>query len=312
ETGEIRIPELDQFFVHDRCVRESGHDTTYRWDLYGDRCADFVTVDLNSLLYRTELDIAQTIEEEFGGALKMVNSPDEISSTWYDRAKRRKELVNEFLWDQKHGMFFDYDFKKTKKRHVYVSATTFYPLWAGLATKEQAKRLVNSALPLLEMAGGIAASAEKSRGPISESRSARQWDYPNGWAPHQILIWRGLLNYGLDDIAHRLVYRWLYTITRNAADYNGTITEKTDVVKRSHQVFAEYGNVGTKFAYITKEGFGWMNASYQVGLKLLPPDLRTYLDRLVPPEWLFKGEANSSATFGLREGESANPEPRSW
>ncbi len=60
------------------------------------------------------------------------------------------------------------------------------------------------------------------------------------------------------------------------------------MVKRSHEVFAEYGNVGTKFAYITKEGFGWMNASYQVGLELLPPDLRTRLDRLFPPEWLFE------------------------
>jgi alpha,alpha-trehalase len=103
-----------------------------------------------------------------------------------------------------------------------------------------------------------------------------------------MLIWRGLLNYGFDEIAHRLIYRWLYTITRNAVDYNGTIPEKLDVVQRSHKVFAEYGNVGTKFAYITKEGFGWMNASYQVGLELLPPDLHTHLEHLVPPEWLFE------------------------
>ena len=185
-------------------------------------------------------------------------------------------------------MFFDYDFQKNKRRHVYVSATIFYPLWAGLATKEQAKSVVRNVLPLLEMAGGIVASTEKSRGPISGIRPARQWDYPNGWAPHQMLIWQGLINYGYDDIAHRLIYRWLYTITRNAVDYNGTIPEKMDVVKRSHEVFAEYGNVGTKFAYITKEGFGWVNASYQVGLKHLPPDLRSYLDRLFPPEWLFE------------------------
>ena len=103
-----------------------------------------------------------------------------------------------------------------------------------------------------------------------------------------MLAWRGLLNYGFERIAHRLMYRWLYTITRNAADYNGTVPEKLDVVKRSHEVFAEYGNVGTEFAYITKEGFGWMNASYQVGLKLLPTNLQTNLERLIPPEWLFK------------------------
>ncbi len=288
KAGEITNRELDQFFIHDRCVRESGHDTTYRWEWHGDRCADFVTVDLNSLLYKIEMDIAQTIEDEFGGTLKMPHGSDEKSSTWFDRAKSRKAFVTKILWDEKHGMFFDYDFQKNRKRHVYVSATTFYPLWAGVATKEQAESVVRNALPLLEMAGGIVASTEKSRGPISGIRPARQWDYPNGWAPHQILIWQALLNYGYDDIAHRLIYRWLYTITRNAVDYNGTIPEKMDVVKRSHEVFAEYGNVGTKFAYITKEGFGWVNASYQVGLKLLPPDLRSYLDRLFPPEWLFE------------------------
>lgn len=288
KAGEIKIGELDLFFIHDRCVRESGHDTTYRWEWHGDRCADFITVDLNSLLYKIEMDIAQTIEGEFGGGLKMPEGSEEKSSTWFDRAKKRQALITQYLWDEKHGMFFDYDFQKNKRRHVYVSATTFYPLWAGLATKEQAKSVVRNALPLLETAGGIVASTEKSRGPISGIRPARQWDYPNGWAPHQMLIWQGLINYGYDDIAHRLIYRWLYTITRNAVDYNGTIPEKMDVVKRSHEVFAEYGNVGTKFAYITKEGFGWVNASYQVGLKHLPPDLRSYLDRLFPPEWLFE------------------------
>ena len=102
-----------------------------------------------------------------------------------------------------------------------------------------------------------------------------------------MLIWRGLLDYGFNEMAHRLIYRWLYTITRNAADYNGTIPENLDVVRRSHEVFAEYGNVGTDFAYITREGFGWMNASYQVGLSLLPLSLRASLENLVPPEWIF-------------------------
>jgi alpha,alpha-trehalase len=55
-------------------------------------------------------------------------------------------------------------------------------------------------------------------------------------------------------------------ITKNAVDYNGTIPEKYDVVEATHKVFAEYGNVGTDFEYITHEGFGWMNDSYQYGL----------------------------------------------
>ncbi|MGH7596718.1 MAG: trehalase family glycosidase [bacterium] len=77
------------------------------------------------------------------------------------------------------------------------------------------------------------------------------------------------------------------SFTLNAVNYNGTIPEKFDVVMRSHQVFAEYGNVGTKFSYITREGFGWTNASYQIGASFLPQDLRDKLNRLVPPEWIF-------------------------
>jgi alpha,alpha-trehalase len=57
---------LDQFFKHDRAVRESGHDTTHRFD---DRTADFVSVDLNSLLYKYETDFAELLENEFGGKL---------------------------------------------------------------------------------------------------------------------------------------------------------------------------------------------------------------------------------------------------
>ncbi|MEJ2111387.1 MAG: trehalase family glycosidase, partial [Acidobacteriota bacterium] len=151
----------------------------------------------------------------------------------------------------------------------------------------QASKIVARALPALEMPGGITASSKKSLDSVENRPSRRQWDYPNGWAPHQMLTWRGLIEYGYDRIAQRLIYRWLYTITKNAADYNGTIPEKMDVVKRSHQVFAEYGNVGTKFQYITREGFGWMNASYQVGLYLLPEKLRANLEQLIPPEEIF-------------------------
>lgn len=58
-------------------------------------------------------------------------------------------------------------------------------------------------------------------------------------------------------------------------------------MNQTHQVFVEYGNVGTQFHYITCEGFGWMNASYQVGLALLTPEQRERLEALVPVEAVF-------------------------
>ena len=98
-----------------------------------------------------------------------------------------------------------------------------------------------------------------------------------------MLAWQGLRNYGLDSEAERLAYRWLYTIAKNAWDYNGTVPEKYNVVTGSHEVFVEYGNVGTKFAYIAPEGFGWMNASFQVGTNYLSPRGCADLRELKPP-----------------------------
>ncbi len=284
-SGKLQVPELDSFFVHDRAMRESGHDTSYR--LLG-RCANLVTVDLNSLLYKIESDVADILENNFGGRLELANGSEETTSAWRAAAALRKERINRYLWDPSREMFFDYDFI-LQARTGYVSATTFYPLWAGLASPEQARALVTEALPLLTAPGGILSSTLESRGPLSPGRPQRQWDYPFGWAPHQILVWHGLQNYRYDSLAVSLIYRWLYTITVNAAQYNGTIPEKFDVVRRTHQVFAEYGNVGTKFAYITREGFGWTNASYQLGLSALPHNLRESLNRLIPPEWGVSG-----------------------
>ena len=153
--------------------------------------------------------------------------------------------------------------------------------------KEQAEKIVSKTLPQLICLGGIAGCTEKARGEISENRPARQWDYPNGWAPHQMMIWKGLLNYGYIEKAHELIYRWLWMITKNAVNYNGTIPEKYDVVSATHKVFAEYGNVGTDFEYITREGFGWMNASYIYGLDLLPNTYTNSLNELIEPDTLF-------------------------
>jgi alpha,alpha-trehalase len=41
--------------------------------------------------------------------------------------------------------------------------------------------------------------------------------------------------------------------------------------------------VGTKFDYIAPEGFGWMNASFAVGLQFLPPARLAELQVLKPP-----------------------------
>lgn len=279
---KIENKELDDYFIHDRSVRESGHDTSYRLEGI---CADLNPVELNAMLYRYEIDFAELIQNEFNNHFEF-EGLIYTAEKWFSIAEKRKELINQYCWNEEAGLYFDFN-HKTQKQHHFISAMTFAPLWAGICTQKQAEKLVKTAIPLLKEKGGIAGSTKESRGDININRPQRQWDYPNGWAPHQMMIWKGLAHYGFQKELQELVYRWLFMITKNAVDYNGTIPEKYDVVNASHKVFAEYGNVGVDFEYITQEGFGWMNASYQYGLTFLTSENIKHLNTLKNPEALF-------------------------
>eukprot|EP00834_Sanchytrium_tribonematis_P000914 NODE_19_length_47148_cov_1.447810.p5 type:complete len:596 gc:universal NODE_19_length_47148_cov_1.447810:14102-15889(+) len=194
-SDEILEPELDQYFTHDRAVRESGHDTTYRLEKV---CAHLATIDLNSLLFRYEVDIAMMIQQEFNGKFEIpiewvqascfaTDNLDkhktlisESAQTWFTRAEKRKERIDKYLWNEEKGLFYDYNVV-LKAPSQYNSCTTFWPLWAGLATEQQAKIMIEKALPLFEVTGGLVSGTEQSRGLISLSRPNRQWDWPYGY-----------------------------------------------------------------------------------------------------------------------------------
>lgn len=280
---EITDTNLDAYFVHDRSMRESGHDTTNR---FVDVCADLNTIDLNSLLYKYEIDIAFLIETVFENHFTDENQIRYTAEYWKEKATFRKDKIDELLWDKNAGIYYDYNFVKNEQ-HPFDAAATFYPLWAKLCSAEQAETLVKRVLPKFKLKGGIAGSTKEAIEDLDVNSPQRQWDYPFGWAPHQIFLWEGLLNYNYIDEAQEMIYRWLWLITRNAVDYNGTIPEKFNLETSSLKIFAEYGNVGTAFDYITEEGFGWMNASYQLGLSILKAELKKELGKLTDPDKLF-------------------------
>lgn len=279
---KIQNPALDAYFVHDRSVRESGHDTSYRLEGI---CASLNVVELNAMLYKYETDFAHIIATYFEDELEY-NTKIYNCQYWLEKASSRKELMNQLLWNEELHCYFDYNIE-TNSQHLFLSATSFFPLWAKIASPEQAQQMIEKELPKLIFNGGVAGCSAESLAQIADDQMKRQWDFPNGWAPHQMIIWQGLENYGYHDLTQELVYRWLWMITKNACDYNGTVPEKYDVEIATHKVFAEYGNQGTDFEYITREGFGWMNASFQLGMQLLKEDLKQQLNQLVHPENLF-------------------------
>jgi alpha,alpha-trehalase len=145
-------------------------------------------------------------------------------------------------------------------RSSYEYITTFYPLWAGLATPEQAQELVRN-LGIFEQSGGLA---------MSSNYADVQWDYPYGWAPTQIIAVEGLRRYGFNDDANRISYKFLATIADNFRR-DGTIREKYNVVTRSSES-------GVRAGYQQNViGFGWTNAAFLLFLHDLPQD---WVDRL--------------------------------
>ena len=153
DAGYLRDEALDRYFVHDRAMHESGHDTT-RLD---DMCADTACVDLNAILYRVETDIAALLADHAPQGFQH-NSQTHTAAGWQAKAQARREAVEQYLWNGEDGTFYDYNVEK-KAQNCFVSATNLLPLWAGLCSQTQAERTVKSQLGILLYAGGIASTA---------------------------------------------------------------------------------------------------------------------------------------------------------
>lgn len=231
------------YYKGDRAMRESGFDISFRFGPYGAATHHFAPVCLNSLLYKSEKDL-----EQMSATLGL----KEDSEKWRQRAEQRKADIQKYLWDSERGLFFDYNFEK-QSRSTYEYVTTFYPLWAGLATPEQAREIVKH-ISIFERPGGLVMSPYETGG---------QWDYPYAWAPNQLMADEGMRRYGFNEDADRLSYKFLSMVMENF-QRDGTIREKYDAVKRSSetQVTAGY--------HVNIVGFGWTNGVFLVLLHELP------------------------------------------
>lgn len=225
------------FYKGDRSMRESGFDPSNRFGAFNIDIIHYDPVCLNSLLYLMEMQTADMLD-------KIGRSSE--SPAWRKRAQDRAERINRLMWDDKDGLYFDYDFQ-TKQARRYPFLTTFYPLWAGLASKEQAAR-VEKNLPEFEREGGLQTSTYVS---------GNQWDSPFGWAPLQMIAVDGLRRYGYSQDAERITMKWLSLVRREFLR-QGFIVEKYDVVSGGSNVAAHI-----HFGYSANQaGFGWTNAVF--------------------------------------------------
>jgi alpha,alpha-trehalase len=232
------------FYKGDRSMRESGFDPSDRFGPFGAGVIRFAPVCLNTLLYRLEQELAE-IDGQLGRGAD--------AAAWTARAAQRRALIDRFLWDERAGLYFDYDFEAGARR-AYPFATTFWPLAAaGLASPAQARR-VRDNLALFERPGGVMTSTNVS---------GSQWDAPFGWAPLQLFAVEGLRRHGFGADADRIAGAFLSMLVEDF-ERRGTLVEKYDVVRRTSDTRG-----ALTFGYTSNEiGFGWTNG---VALELLQP-----------------------------------------
>ena len=239
------------YYKGDRSMRESGFDVSFRFGPFGAATHHYAPVCLNSLLYKTEKDLEQISRWLGHGA---------DAEKWARRAEARKKLITRYLWSPEQGLFFDYNFQ-TGQRSTYRYASTFYPLWAGLATPEQAKAVALN-LEAFEQPGGL---------PMSTENTGTQWDLPYGWGNIEMLAIGGLRRYGYNADADRISYEFLSMVAENFRR-DGNIREKYNVVTRSSEAHVELGY------QMNVVGFGWTNAAFLELLHGLPKEMAERLE----------------------------------
>jgi alpha,alpha-trehalase len=232
-------------YLNDLAEAESGWDMTTR---FGRKALNFVPVDLNSLLYKYEMDIARYYRH-----IKDTRT----AVQWEAAAKARAETMNKLMWSNLRGLYYDYNFAK-ERRGTVSSLAGLYPLWAGMADQKQAAQMVK-ALRRFEQRGGLAATdgqvvQQIVPGVVMPGALPVQWAFPNGWAPLHFLIIKGLLKYGYHEDARRIAMKWL---RNNLTWFNehGVFLEKYNVVSP--------GKPPAKGVYPSQTGFGWTNSVFE-------------------------------------------------
>ena len=125
---------------------------------------------------------------------------------WDGTAARFRAMVAERHWDTDTGFYYDLDgdtgLRRTQVKHV----AGFYPMVAGIPTVPQAERMVSHLLDESEFWSAFPVSSLERR-----AADFQPFGYWSGrtWPPFNLIVLRGLLNYGFLDVADRLLGRWM-------------------------------------------------------------------------------------------------------
>ena len=168
-------------------------------------------VDLNSYLVKETRAFA-AVADRLG--------KNKIAGEYRSIADERARTVRNKLWNEEEGFFFDYsvageNFGAHRGMDQLIdvkSVAGFMPLWAGIATQEQARKMIHDHLMNPEefwSAYPVPALAISEPGYSEEQLKSDlgcSWR-ANTWIPTNYMIYHGLKDYGYSDLATLLAHR---------------------------------------------------------------------------------------------------------
>ena len=277
----------DDLWRNLRAGGETGWDFSSRWFADGKTLAtvdvtSLIPVDLNCLLVELERTLAKAYR---------VTGDAGHAENLEQRSRVRADAIRRLLWDPQLHAFGDYDFVHHALTHR-LTAATVYPLYAGVATRDEARDVAQTIRHGLLRPGGLA---------TTQVNTGQQWDEPNGWAPLQYLAVIGLRRYSEPDLARDIATRWIRT---DVAYYQrtGKLVEKYDVDAS--------GKSAGGGEYPLQDGFGWTNGVLRVLMQLYPDAVKSTKPADLPGGAAGVSDAAASAAAAPQTSHSTSPAGR--
>lgn len=192
------------------------------------------SIYLNCLMYRELLAYGYLME--ISGDMRKAN-------VWRGKAQDLADAVNRFCWDERDGTYYSVDFglrPVDPKEWLHKGAprdyaclimridnwSSFLPLWAGIASAEQAARMVERCRDprIFSCKGGIRTlSRLEKQYDLRASNNPSNWRGPV-WGISNYMVFSGLLKYGYEDDARELAEKTIRLFGRDL-EKNGSLHE---------------------------------------------------------------------------------------
>ena len=223
-------PEEEQIQIAINLIAEaeSGEDFTPRYENHN--ATEYAQIDLNAHLYGVE----QFLSDFYRGK-------NEEKSAYYQAQKeRRLALIERYCYNEKTGVYADYNFVQNKRNNV-VCVASFLPYFYGFARKGSSPAAIYDKL---KTKGGVVSCEDTGD-------RHYQWGYPYIWAPHQYFAYVALKNYGEEERADELCRNYTQLLS-NTYDKTGFLWER----------YTEEGNA-PDLEYPTQKMLGWTAGVYR-------------------------------------------------